>query len=165
MDIVIWIFTLIALLLTFPIWITVNYLGNPDNGVIIASYIGSALIAGAYISVGICISSVTNNQVISFVISATISFLLTVSGLPIVLDFFTAFSGQIITDAVASFSFLTNYFYYTLSPKSDWMLNHIADGNQAKAWLYVYRKHQVAYHGGLALGLIAMGFFAFAFRC
>ena len=59
-----WIFTLIALLLTFPIWITVNYLGNPDNGVIFASYIGSALIAGAYISVGICISSVTNNQVI-----------------------------------------------------------------------------------------------------
>ena len=66
---------------------------------------------------------------------------------------------------IVSISFLTNYFYYTLSPKSDWMLNHIADGNQAKAWLYVYRKHQVAYHGGLALGLIAMGFFAFAFRC
>ena len=108
-----WIFTLIALLLTFPIWITVNYLGNPDNGVIFASYIGSALIAGAYISVGICISSVTNNQVISFVISATISFLLTVSGLPIVLDFFTALSSQIITDAVASFSFLTNYFDIT----------------------------------------------------
>ena len=108
-----WIFTLIALFLTFPIWITVNYLGNPDNGVIFASYIGSALIAGAYISVGICISSVTNNQVISFVISATISFLLTVSGLPIVLDFFTAFSSQIITDAVASFSFLTNYFDIT----------------------------------------------------
>ena len=66
---------------------------------------------------------------------------------------------------IVSISFLTNYFYYTLSPKSDWMLNHIEDGNQAKAWLYVYRKHQVAYHGGLALGLIAMGFFAFAFRC
>ena len=88
-------------------------MGNPDNGVIFASYIGSALIAGAYISVGICISSVTNNQVISFVISATISFLLTVSGLPIVLDFFTALSSQIITDAVASFSFLTNYFDIT----------------------------------------------------
>jgi energy-coupling factor transporter transmembrane protein EcfT len=66
---------------------------------------------------------------------------------------------------ILSVSFLTNYFYYMLSPKSDWMLNHIEDGGQAKAWLYVYRKHQVAYHGGLALGLVAMGFFAFAFRC
>ena len=62
-------------------------------------------------------------------------------------------------------SFLTNYFYYILSPKSDWMLNHIKDEKQAKAWLYIYRKHQVAYHTGLVLGLIAMGFFAFAFRC
>lgn len=66
---------------------------------------------------------------------------------------------------ILSVSFLTNYFYYILSPKSDWMLNHIDDAQQARAWLYVYRKHQVAYHGGLALGLVAMGFFAFAFRC
>jgi len=62
-------------------------------------------------------------------------------------------------------SFLTNYFYYMLSPKSDWMLNHIEDPEQTKAWLHMYRAMQVYYHGGLALGLVAMGVFAFAFRC
>ena len=66
---------------------------------------------------------------------------------------------------VVSISFLTNYFYYLLSPKSDWMLNHIKDPEQTKAWLYMYRSMQVYYHGGLALGLIAVGIFAFAFRC
>lgn len=66
---------------------------------------------------------------------------------------------------VVSISFLTNYFYYLLSPKSDWMLNHIKDPEQTKAWLYMYRSMQVYYHGGLALGLIAVGVFAFAFRC
>ena len=104
-----WIFSIIALSLTFPLWITVNYLGEPDNGVIIASYIGSILMAGGYLSIGTCISALTNNQVIAFVIAATICFLFTVSGLPIVLDFFTAWSGQSLTDAIASFSFLTNY--------------------------------------------------------
>jgi len=62
-------------------------------------------------------------------------------------------------------SFLTNYFYYTLSPKSDWMLNHIEEPEQTKAWLHMYRSMQVYYHGGLALGLVAMGVFAYAFRC
>ncbi len=104
-----WAFTSIALLLTFPIWMTVNYLGNPDNGVIIASYIGSLLMAGGYLSIGICISSLTQNQVISFIISITICFLFTVSGLPIVLDFFTAWTSQSVTDVIASFSFLTNF--------------------------------------------------------
>ena len=104
-----WVFSIIALSLTFPLWITVNYLGEPDNGVIIASYIGSILMAGGYLSIGACISALTNNQVIAFVITATICFLFTVSGLPIVLDFFTAWSGQSLTDTIASFSFLTNY--------------------------------------------------------
>ena len=104
-----WAFTIIALLLTFPLWITVNYLGEPDNGVILASYLGSMLMAGSYLSIGICISALTNNQVIAFVVSATICFLFTVSGLPIVLDFFNIWSGQSLTDAIASFSFLTNY--------------------------------------------------------
>ena len=65
--------------------------------------------AGGYLAIGSCISSLTSNQVIAFVVSSTISFLFTVSGLPIVLDFFSAWSGQTITDVVASFSFLTNY--------------------------------------------------------
>ena len=66
---------------------------------------------------------------------------------------------------IVSVSFLTNYFFYLLSPKSDWMLNHIDDPKQTKAWLAMYRTMQVYHHGGLALGLVAMGFFAYAFRC
>ena len=104
-----WLFTLLALVLTFPIWITVNYLGNPDNGVIMASYIGSFLMCGGYLSIGIFISSLTKNQVIAFIVSVTVCFLFTVSGLPIVLDFFSNWAGEAITDVIASFSFLANY--------------------------------------------------------
>ena len=104
-----WLFTLLALILTFPMWITVNYLGNPDNGVIMASYIGSLLMSGGYLSIGIFISSLTKNQVIAFIVSVTVCFLFTVSGLPIVLDFFTNWAGEAITDVIASFSFLANY--------------------------------------------------------
>jgi ABC-2 type transport system permease protein len=67
-----WAFTGIALALTFPTWITVNYLGNPDNGVILAGYIGSLLMAGAYLAIGSAISALTRNQVIAFVISVVI---------------------------------------------------------------------------------------------
>ena len=104
-----WLFTLLALILTFPMWITVNYLGTPDNGVIMASYIGSFLMSGGYLSIGIFISSLTKNQVIAFIVSVTICFLFTVSGLPIVLDFFSSWAVEAITDVIASFSFLANY--------------------------------------------------------
>ncbi len=91
-----WLFTLLALILTFPMWITVNYLGNPDNGVIMASYIGSLLMSGGYLSIGIFISSLTKNQVIAFIVSVTVCFLFTVSGLPIVLDFFSNWAGKLL---------------------------------------------------------------------
>jgi uncharacterized protein YacL len=61
--------------------------------------------------------------------------------------------------------FLTNYFYYMLSPKSDWMLNHTSNQQEVKAWLQMYREMSYNYHLGLALGIIAVGIFAFAFRC
>jgi uncharacterized protein YacL len=61
--------------------------------------------------------------------------------------------------------FLTNYFYYILSPKSDWMLNHTTNQEQVKAWLIMYREMSYNYHAGLALGIVAVGIFAFAFRC
>ena len=61
--------------------------------------------------------------------------------------------------------FLTNYFYYMLSPKSDWMLNHINNPEQVKAWLQMYREMSYNYHAGLALGIIGVGILAFAFRC
>ena len=83
-----WIFTLIALILTMPIWITVNYLGSPDNGVIFSGYIGSLLMAGGFIAIGSCISSTTQNQVIAFILSVVICFLFLLSGTSLVLDFF-----------------------------------------------------------------------------
>lgn len=61
--------------------------------------------------------------------------------------------------------FLTNYFYYMLHPKSDWMLNHVGSQEEVQAWLQMYREMQYNYHTGLALGIIAVGVFAFAFRC
>jgi ABC-2 type transport system permease protein len=104
-----WAFTGVALVLTFPIWITVNYLGHPDNGVILASYVGSFLMAGAYLAIGACISACTQNQVIAFVVSVVVCFLFTVSGAPLVLDFFRAWAPIELVNAVSSFSFLTHF--------------------------------------------------------
>src|SRR5271167_76389 len=80
-----WAFTGIALMLSFPFWLTVNYLGDPDNGVILASYIGSFLMAGAFLAIGSAISAITKSQVIAFVISATVCFLFIAMGSHIVL--------------------------------------------------------------------------------
>ena len=104
-----WAFTGVALLLTFPIWITVNYLGHPDNGVILASYFGSFLMAGAYLAIGACISASTKNQVIAFVVSVVVCFLFTISGAPLVLDFFRAWAPLAFVNAISSFSFLTHF--------------------------------------------------------
>ena len=104
-----WAFTGLALALTFPFWITVNYLGDPDNGVILASYIGSLFMAGGYLAIGSCISAVTRNQVIAFVLSVVVCFLFTVAGLPVVLGFFSAWAPQALVDTIASFSFLTHF--------------------------------------------------------
>ncbi len=104
-----WAFSGIALVLTFPMWATVNFLGNPDNGVIFASYLGSFLMAGGYLAIGSCISSLTNNQVIAFVVSVVICFLFTVSGLPLVLDFFSGWAPQALVNTIASFSFLAHF--------------------------------------------------------
>jgi ABC-2 type transport system permease protein len=104
-----WAFAGLALALTFPIWITVNYLGHPDNGVILASYIGSFLMAGAYLSIGACISATTNNQVIAFIISVVVCFLFTISGAPLVLDAFRAWAPLPLVEAIASFSFITHF--------------------------------------------------------
>lgn len=66
---------------------------------------------------------------------------------------------------VLSVSFFTNYFYYMLSPKTDWMLNHVKNPEETKAWLQMYREMQFNYHLGLVLGILGVGVFAFAFRC
>ena len=104
-----WIFSGVALILTFPMWITVNYLGNPDNTVILASYIGSFLMAGGFLAISSCISALTKSQVIAFVISVVICFMFILSGFPMVLDFFTGWAPQALVDAIASLSFLTHF--------------------------------------------------------
>src|SRR5271156_2495535 len=78
-----WCFAGIALALTFPFWITVNLLGSPDNGVILASYLGSFLMAGAFLALGAALSALTKSQVIAFVVTAAACFLFTVTGLPV----------------------------------------------------------------------------------
>lgn len=105
-----WCFTAIALLLTFPIWITVNYLGDPDNTVILAGYLGSLFMAGGFLAIGSCISALTKNQVIAFVVSVVICFAFILSGFPIVLDFFRAWAPQALVEAISSFSFLTHFY-------------------------------------------------------
>lgn len=104
-----WAFVAIALALTFPIWITVNYLGSPDNGVILAAYLGSLLMAGAYLAVGIGISAVTRSQVVAFIIALAVCFLFTMSGYPLVLDVVRGWLPGTVVDAVAGLSVLTHF--------------------------------------------------------
>jgi len=104
-----WCFTAIALALTFPVWLTINYLGDPDNTVIAAGYLGSLLLAGACLAIGSCISALTKNQVVAFVISFVICFAFNLAGFPIVLDLFSNWAPQAIVDVISSFSFLTHF--------------------------------------------------------
>lgn len=104
-----WAFCGLALALTFPMWITVNVLGTPDNGVIFASYMGSLLMAGAYLAISTSISAMTKNQVIAFIIAATVCFLFTMSGAQLVLNFFQGWAPDILVEALRSMSFLTHF--------------------------------------------------------
>jgi len=104
-----WVFAGVALALTFPIWITVNYLGSPDNGAIVAGYLGSFFMAGGYLAVGAFLSAVTRSQVIAFVLSTAVCFVLTASGAPLVLNFFSAFAGDEVLAFIRSLSFLDHF--------------------------------------------------------
>ena len=104
-----WGFIGLALILTFPMWVTVNVLGEPDNGVILASYLGSFLMAGAYLAVASCISALTKNQVIAFIVAATVCFLLVMSGLELVQNVFRAWAPASLVSAIASLSFLSHF--------------------------------------------------------
>jgi len=104
-----WVFTGIALFLTFPMWITVNYLGDPDNAVIFAGYLGSLLMAGGFLAIGSCISTLTKNQVIAFVLTVFVCLAFILSGFPLVLDLFNGWAPQVIIDVISSFSFLTHF--------------------------------------------------------
>lgn len=104
-----WLFTGIALALTFPLWLTVNYLGSPDNGVIFASYLASWLMAGAYLAVGSCLSATTKNQVIAFILTTSVCFIFVLIGFPMVLGFFYGWVPAWLVDNIAALSFFTHY--------------------------------------------------------
>jgi len=104
-----WIFTAGALALTFPLWITVNFLGHPDNGAILAAYLGSLLLAGGFLAIGSCMSALTRNQVVAFILAVVACFALLLAGFPLVLDVFRSWAPQALTDAIASLSFLTHF--------------------------------------------------------
>jgi len=104
-----WAFTALAIALTFPIWLTVNYLGDPDNGAILAAYIGSVLMAGGFLAVGSCVSALTKNQVIALIISVVLCFALLAAGTQMILDAFSGWAPQTLVDGIASLSFLTHF--------------------------------------------------------
>jgi ABC-2 type transport system permease protein len=104
-----WVFIGIALALTFPVWLSVNYLGDPDNGAIFAAYLGSWLMAGSFLAIGSCISATTRNQVVAFIITVVVCFGFLLAGYPMILSFFDLFMGQALVDAVSSLSILTHF--------------------------------------------------------
>ena len=104
-----WAFLAIALLLTFPIVLTVNYLGDPDNGIIFSGYIGSLLLAGAYLAISSMTSAMTRNQVVSFIVSVVICLFLIIVGYGPVTDLLTNWGSAALVDTVASFSVITHF--------------------------------------------------------
>lgn len=99
----------VALVFTFPMWVTANMLGNPDNAAIALAYLMSFIMAGAYIAIGAAASALTERQVTAFVIAVVISFLFTAAGWPLVLSGVTGLFGPQVSEAVARFSFLTHF--------------------------------------------------------
>ncbi|MCC5860463.1 MAG: ABC transporter permease subunit [Gammaproteobacteria bacterium] len=104
-----WAFTALALALTFPMWLTVNYLGEPDNGAILTAYLGSLLMAGGFLAIGACISAATRNQIIAFILTVVACFGFLLAGFPLVLDLFAGWAPDALVEAVAALSFLTHY--------------------------------------------------------
>lgn len=104
-----WLFIGLALVLTFPLWLSVNYLGSPDNGVIFGAYIGAWLMAGGFLALGSCMSALSKNQIVAFILSLVLCFVLVVSGFPIVQDVFSGWAPLWVIDALSSMSFLTHF--------------------------------------------------------
>jgi ABC-2 type transport system permease protein len=104
-----WAVVALALVLTFPMWITVNYLGNPDNGVILAGYVGSFLMGGAYLSITAMTSAMTRNQVVAFIVSVVLSLFLILAGYPPVTNMLVSWAKPWIVEAIASFSVMTHF--------------------------------------------------------
>jgi len=104
-----WTFAALALVLTMPLWITVNVLGSPDNGVILSSYVGSWLMAGAFLALAAAISALTKSQVLAFIGGTTVSFLFVMAGFELVISVVRQWAPGFIIDAVRSMSFFVNF--------------------------------------------------------
>jgi ABC-2 type transport system permease protein len=104
-----WLFVGLALALTFPLWISVNYLGNPDNGVIFAAYLGSFFVAGGFLAVGSFTSSLTKNQLVAFLVAAAICFVLLLAGYPMTTVWFESWAPQWLVDGIFALSFLGHF--------------------------------------------------------
>ncbi len=103
-----WLFLALALALTFPLVISVNHLGSPDNGVIFAGYVGSLMMAGAYLAISCMTSALTRNQVVSFILAVVLCLFLILAGFPPVTNLLAQWSSTLV-DIVASFSFITHF--------------------------------------------------------
>lgn len=104
-----WTLVGLALLLTFPMWLTVVWLGDPDNGVILASYMASWLLAGSFLAIGSAISAITRSQVMAFIVSLSVCLLFLLAGYPIVLSAIQAMFNQATVDVIAGLSFFTHF--------------------------------------------------------
>jgi len=104
-----WAFLAIALALTFPVVITVNLLGSPDNGIIVAGYLGSLLLAGAYLAISCMTSAMTRNQVVAFILAVVICLFLILCGFNPVTDLLTRWASPAFVDTVAAFSVITHF--------------------------------------------------------
>ena len=104
-----WVFLILALALTFPVWITVNWLGSPDNGVIFSGYVGSALLSGAYLAISCMTSAMTRNQVISFIVSVMICLFLILAGFTPVTDLLVRWANPAFVQTIAAFSVMTHF--------------------------------------------------------
>jgi ABC-2 type transport system permease protein len=104
-----WIFLALALALTFPVAITVNVLGDPDNGILFAGYLGSLFLAGAYLAVTCMTSAMTRNQVVAFILSVVICLFLILVGFNPVTDLLARWASPALVDTVAAFSVMTHF--------------------------------------------------------
>jgi ABC-2 type transport system permease protein len=104
-----WLFIGVALALTFPAWVTVNMLGDPDNGAIFAAYLGCFFVAAGFLAVGSFTSSITKNQLIAFLLAAAVCVVLLMAGFPAVINLFQRWAPAWLVEGVASLSFLTHF--------------------------------------------------------
>ncbi len=104
-----WAFVGLALVGTFPIWLSVNYLGQPDNGAILAGYMGSWLMSGAFLAIGCCMSALTKNQIIAFILTGITCLFLVLAGFPMVLNFFESWVPSLVLDLITGLSIISHF--------------------------------------------------------